>query len=224
MKDYSEEFKYKVSEICNDYKQKIDKQSMCDMLKNLASDFYSKQFEDALDEILEDFDFGKCQKVMKALNWCWNGNLLTPAIDEMKSKVIELAQDCKVKADLNIGDPCTTSSGGFEVDVEKFAPVERKGMYVYYIEVKFVATNEEIYSKPFKGQDYMKSRNQQRPKEGDTYYFIGDDTCVYEQVYKDSYADNMRVDSGNCFPTAEAARVFAQKFFVMLQQNKENNQ
>lgn len=60
-----------------------------------------------IDYILEDFDFKKVHKAMKALNWKWGGE--HPEIEDLKNQAKDLLINCaKTKSD-------QVSCGGFVV-------------------------------------------------------------------------------------------------------------
>ncbi len=77
-----------------------------------------------LKECMDEFHFGKVEKVMQHLNWKWVvKGIGVPTVDQMKEMVHGLYKSCKECAtearrmdDKWIG-PAVTGSGGFEVEV-----------------------------------------------------------------------------------------------------------
>lgn len=75
-----------------------------------------------IDEIIENFDFQKCQIAMKKLNWVWAG-VGVPTIQDLKKSAynrmcnaIKSAQESKFSS---TGEPFSVSSGGLKATVYK---------------------------------------------------------------------------------------------------------
>lgn len=95
--------------------------------------------EEAVNEILDEFDFEKVHKVVVALNWKWltaDTNYDVPTIGDLRKKARKLLNDVinYEKSDVIM------SAGGFEARREKYKDVTQ-------IVLKFVVTQwEEEYN------------------------------------------------------------------------------
>ena len=85
-----------------------------------------------LDIVLDDFDFKKVKKAMKALDWTWFPNNRTPKVSEMKQTCRGLLKTAIGLYKNNPEVPYETAcTGGFELFLDK---------ETQDIEVKFVVT------------------------------------------------------------------------------------
>ena len=69
-----------------------------------------------VDEIMDDFDYEKVQKVMEYLNWKWypiDGQI--PSVTDLKKKSRELLYDV-IEHSLKYRSTCLISAGGFNVE------------------------------------------------------------------------------------------------------------
>lgn len=99
--------------------------------------------QDMITEIIEEFDFEKCCKVMLALDWGWRGQG-SPSIERMKKFAIDilnsaingvLTRENNTRCDV----PYTASSGGFKAIAYK----SRYG-HLDFIKLEFVVTEWEV--------------------------------------------------------------------------------
>jgi len=93
-------------------------------------------------EILEQFDFEKCQKVMTLLNWYWYG-IGVPTIERMKESAenrLENAADGVLNRErrVNSNTPFSVSSGGFKATAYK----NRYG-YLDFLKLEFIVSEWE---------------------------------------------------------------------------------
>ena len=91
--------------------------------------------QDALDNIMDSFDFDKVHKVMVFLNWKWangNGGLEVPEKYELRSEARRLLK-------MAIEEKTTVSTGGF---IAEYTEKEKSG----WMDLKFVVSkwDEEV--------------------------------------------------------------------------------
>ena len=68
--------------------------------------------EQIIEDILDEFDFSKVQKVMEALDWTWHDSDGVPTLGQLRKKARSLMKYC-------IGhSQYTTATGGFHVHKE----------------------------------------------------------------------------------------------------------
>ena len=81
-----------------------------------------------INEILKEFDFEKCQKVMKHLQWSWFPETIAPSIDRMKESARQRLRDAIDMAKKNKCSKSTyfSSSGGLRGNawVNRFGQIE----------------------------------------------------------------------------------------------------
>lgn len=99
--------------------------------------------EDMITEIIEEFDFEKCHKVMLHLDWQWWGRG-TPSIQVMKDFVRKNLERAIVgvldrENHRNSDVPYTVSSGGFTAKAFK----NRYG-YLDFLKLEFIITDWEV--------------------------------------------------------------------------------
>jgi hypothetical protein len=99
--------------------------------------------QDMITEIIEEFDFEKCYKVMLVLDWTWAGQGI-PSIERMKKFATDilnsaingvLNRENNTKCDV----PFMSSSGGFKA----IACKNRYG-YLDFLKLEFVVTEWEV--------------------------------------------------------------------------------
>jgi hypothetical protein len=122
-------------------------------LLNKISDTPVKQkltVEDMIDEIIEEFDFGKVESVMYHLNWRWAGEYnRTPNIDELRERAQELLESA---AQSRLGNFIDThhevgiinATGGFKATAWcNEAKTEITGLRLEFIVDSWDSWNEE---------------------------------------------------------------------------------
>ena len=62
-----------------------------------------------IEELINNFDFVKVQKIMKFLNWTWFPRNDVPSLDELKKEANSLLKEAMNQS------YCDISTGGFEV-------------------------------------------------------------------------------------------------------------
>jgi len=68
-----------------------------------------KDENEIIEDILDEFDFGKAQQAMEALNWVWHSSEGTPTLGQMRKRARFLMKEC-------IGhEEYHTATGGFYV-------------------------------------------------------------------------------------------------------------
>lgn len=98
-----------------------------------------KETEDKMiQDILDNFDFYKCSLTMKALNWTWGFDSVSPSIEDMKTIAEERLRNAMDGAKSNKCSKSTyySSSGGFKGN----AWINRYG-HVEGIRLEFVLTD-----------------------------------------------------------------------------------
>ena len=94
--------------------------------------------EEIIDDILDEIDFAKVQKVMECLDWTWyiNGDVFSspevPSLGQLRKCARSLMKKCLWH------ETYTTSTGGFHVQKETFDG------FPYY-SLKFVVTEWNNY-------------------------------------------------------------------------------
>jgi hypothetical protein len=82
-----------------------------------------KKEQELIDEILENFDFKKCEMAMNCLNWTWRGNANSPTVQELresaKQRIERAIIDFKEEKKWHYTQPYMTSSGGLCVHIWK---------------------------------------------------------------------------------------------------------
>jgi len=101
--------------------------------------------QNMIKEIIEEFDFKKCHKVMSTLNWQWWGQGV-PSIERMKESATNrlndaieglLNRETKMSSDI----PYIVLSGGFKATAYK----NRYG-YLDFLKLEFIVTDWETDS------------------------------------------------------------------------------
>jgi hypothetical protein len=91
-----------------------------------------------IEEIIDNFDFEKCQKVMEFLNWSWV-SVGTPNVENLKdsarNRLRECIDACKSK-NVKSDSGYSVSSGGLKATVSK----NRYG-HINWAELEFVLTD-----------------------------------------------------------------------------------
>lgn len=70
--------------------------------------------EDIIDDILDEFDFGKVQQVMEHLNWTWHDSDGVPTLGQLRKQARFLMKECLDHEEY------TTATGGFWVQKRTF--------------------------------------------------------------------------------------------------------
>jgi len=106
--------------------------------------------EDMIDEIMEEFDFVKVERIMFHLNWKWGiSTYRTPNIDELKETAEQLLRDA---AESRLGDfieqhhevGITSATGGFKATAWcNEAKTEITGLRLEFIVTDWDSFNEE---------------------------------------------------------------------------------
>ena len=70
--------------------------------------------DEIIEDILDEFDFGKVQRVMEHLNWTWHDSDGVPTLVQLRKQARFLMKEC-------IGhEEYTTATGGFWVQKRTF--------------------------------------------------------------------------------------------------------
>lgn len=88
--------------------------------------------EEIIEDILDEFDFGKVQHAMEALNWTWYDSSDVPTLGQLRKKARNLMKHCKGH------DTYVTATGGFNVRKETHEGVP-------YYSLQFVVTEWDNY-------------------------------------------------------------------------------
>jgi len=76
--------------------------------------------QEHIDEVMDEFDFGKVAKAMKSLNWVWaTVDFTVPeegTLRQQARKLLGLAYDGAIEFNVS---PYTTGTGGFEATYSK---------------------------------------------------------------------------------------------------------
>lgn len=88
--------------------------------------------QEIIEDIIDEFDFSKVQKVMEALDWTWHDSDGVPTLGQLRKRARYLMKNC-------IGhDTYVTATGGFHVRKETF-----DGLPFY--QLQFVVTEWDNY-------------------------------------------------------------------------------
>lgn len=68
--------------------------------------------KEAIENILDHFDFERIYKAMKALDWTWASTDGVPEVPDLRKKARELLKEVSKRKE----DRITIGTGGFEVD------------------------------------------------------------------------------------------------------------
>ena len=88
---------------------------------------------EAVENILDEFDFNRVQKTMEALDWQWWDVDGVPSISDLRRRARSLLEDVYLKSDEHL---VTTSTGGFEA-----SRVMMVGDLNKYLSMKFVVAD-----------------------------------------------------------------------------------
>lgn len=80
---------------------------------------YQDQVQEAIDEIMDNFDFERVHKVMDFLNWKWfsaDANSEVPDPSELRKSARKQIKEC-LQGSVDYSDYFSISCGGFEVVV-----------------------------------------------------------------------------------------------------------
>ena len=86
-----------------------------------------ENLQNEIDEILDNFDFEKCHKVMTFLDWKWFQTNSVPTIGEMRGNARNLIRDC-VKGlflQTSITKEYSVETGGFVVNAYQSYPGDK---------------------------------------------------------------------------------------------------
>lgn len=97
-------------------------------------------------DVIDNLDFEGIHKVMKFLGWTYGSDEHTPTIDELKKTCEDLFQSACLFLLENKETMATTSTGGFNVTVEKFEKNERThwGCTIEFVPFDWSTTTEEL--------------------------------------------------------------------------------
>jgi hypothetical protein len=97
-----------------------------------------------IDEVLQEFNFGKCKLTMEYLNWTWARTNSVPSIADLKesalNRIYSAIDVIRTRKNISYQHPATCSSGGLEATVY----VNKYG-HITYVGLKFVLTQWENY-------------------------------------------------------------------------------
>jgi hypothetical protein len=106
-------------------------------------EIHKKEYE-LIIEILENFDFDKCEKVMKHLNWTWWNNSNSPTVQELRESAKQRIEDSiinlKKEEKWHYSQPYMSSSGGVCAHVWK----NRYGK-ICNIQLQFILTEWDTF-------------------------------------------------------------------------------
>lgn len=97
-----------------------------------------------IDEVLQEFNFGKCKITMEYLNWTWGRTNGVPTIADLKESALNRIHNAieiiRTRENISYQHPATCSSGGLKATVF----VNKYG-HITYVSLEFVLTEWESY-------------------------------------------------------------------------------
>jgi hypothetical protein len=98
--------------------------------------------ESLIKEVIENFDFDKCQKTMDFLNWNWVSvgiPTVNHLVDSAKKRLRDCISYCKECKELGAEKPYMVSSGGL-----KASAIKNRYGHIIWLSLEFVLTDWTI--------------------------------------------------------------------------------
>ena len=80
-----------------------------------------KKEQELIDYVMNEFDFSKCNKVMRYLNWTWGFTNQVPTIEDLKASALDRIHNAieliKDRKKISYEHPAFCSSGGLQATV-----------------------------------------------------------------------------------------------------------